>query len=115
MTGGLCRVDPATVSLEVDPSIYGDAVISRVLYWLVPDYLIGRNTLPDGLLHITLHRKAGEISQEELAALQERLNRDFIDCKLREIIERETRDIRTILYVKAFADFEEPDGDGETQ
>ena len=35
------------------------------------------------------------------------------DYKLRQVIEDETHDIRTILYAKAFADFDDIDSDGE--
>ena len=35
------------------------------------------------------------------------------DYKLRQVIEDETHDIRTILYAKAFADFDDIDSDDE--
>ncbi len=93
-------------SFVVDLSIYSDEVISHVLYWMASEYLIMRENSGERQQQISLRKKQGEFSPQELRKLEERLSRDFADYKLREIVERETRDIRTILYVKAFAEFE---------
>ena len=54
--------------------------------------------------------KNGIICPNGVEFIQEKLSCDFTDFKTREIIYNETKDIRTILYVKAFAnndDFED--------
>ncbi len=100
----------------VDTSIYNDHVISKVLYWLVESFYIERESISNNKEQITLERKTGVISDTELHILKEKLNRDFIDFKTRDIVNRETQDIRDILYIKAFAnddDFEDYNLTGE--
>ena len=59
---------------------------------------------------IILEQKQLPISPNEFENLKFKINQDFIDYQNREIINKETKDIRTILYIKAFAnndDFED--------
>lgn len=94
----------------VDISIYNDTVISKVLYWLTDAFFIDRSRIGKDNQQITLEKKQGTIDEEEMLQLREKLNQIFIDFKLRDIINSETRNIRDILYIKAFAnndDFED--------
>lgn len=91
------------MEITIDRSIYSEACISKAVYSLANVYVI-RRTL-DGsteTLHITTigaETPAADIGNHIMNVLN--------DYKLRQIIEDETHDIRTILYVKAFGDFEE--------
>lgn len=96
-----------TVHFSVDTLIYNDAVISKVLYWLSDLYLINRNTSTDTIQSIELRKKDGIFTQEEVDQLDRKINQDFIDYKVRDIVGQETRNIRDILYVKAFANNDE--------
>ena len=71
-----------------------------MVYWLSDQYAIERH-LEDEEEMISIERVDDEQKLRRL--ILERLN----DFKLREIIEAETKDIRTILYAKAFGDFDE--------
>ena len=86
--------------LRIDRRIYSDNCISKVVYWLSDQYAIERH-LEDEEEMISIERVDDEQKLRRL--ILERLN----DFKLREIIEAETKDIRTILYAKAFGDFDE--------
>jgi His-Xaa-Ser system protein HxsD len=70
------------------------------VYWLSDQYSIERQLEGDEeLLSMDV-----EINEDQLRkTILEKLN----DYKLREIIEQETKDIRTILYAKAFGDFDD--------
>lgn len=88
------------MTLRIDRKIYPDSCVSKVVYWFSEQYTIIRRIEGDeevisieGGFDETIIRKT----------FFEKLN----DYKLRGIIDEETRDIRTILYAKAFGDFDE--------
>lgn len=95
------------IRFSVDTQIYNDTVISKVLYWLTDSYLINRNTSTGTIQSIELKKKEGIFTQEEVDQLERKINQDFIDYKVRDIVGQETRNIRDILYVKAFANNDE--------
>lgn len=90
--------------LRVDKKIYSDSCISKSVYALADKYAILRSDdEQDEILDVQpLGLEAGS---EEL------VRKDIIntlnDFKLRCVIEEETKDIRTIIYAKAFADYTE--------
>ena len=88
------------MTLRIDRNIYSDSCITKVVYWLSDQYSIERQLEGDEeLLSVD-----GEIDEVQLRkTILEKLN----DYKLREIIDAETKDIRTILYAKAFGDFDD--------
>lgn len=88
------------MTLRIDRKIYPDSCISKVVYWLSDQYTIERRLEGDEeLLSID-----GKINEDQLRkTILEKLN----DYKLRGIIDAETKDIRTILYAKAFGDFDD--------
>lgn len=86
------------MTITVDRRIYSDKCISDVVYWLSDSYTLER-TIDGDFEKITVTPDGGEKFRTEFF---KRLN----DCKLRSIIETETKDIRTILYAKAFGDFD---------
>jgi His-Xaa-Ser system protein HxsD len=99
----------STFSIEVDKQIYNDAVISNAIYWHTANFVIDR--ISNGNFEtIIFQSKKNEISETEKENVLQKFNQDLNDYKLRQIVNQETNDIRTILYVKAFAnnnDFEE--------
>ena len=92
------------MTIKIDHRIYNESVISKAVYWLSGDLIIVRSLLDDNneLLSITTNSDfIDEISVEK--KLMQTLN----DFKLRQIIADETRDVKTILYAKAFAEDED--------
>lgn len=88
------------MTLHIDRRIYPDSCISKVVYWLSEQYTMERHSNGDEEI-IDIDTDVDEQSFRKL--FFERLN----DYKLRGVIEAETKDIRTILYAKAFGDFDE--------
>ena len=88
------------MTIQVDRKIYPDSCISKVVYWLSEKYTIDRHLDGDN-----------EIISIDGVDEEERLKKIFFeqlnDYKLRGIIEEETKDIKTILYAKAFGDFDD--------
>ncbi|MCH5242876.1 MAG: His-Xaa-Ser system protein HxsD [Muribaculaceae bacterium] len=92
------------MEVNVDRRIYNDSVISKVIYWLSKDYVISRSLIDENIEKIFILIKNNLREEEE--NLNEKFHNLLNDFKLRDIIAQETRDIKTILYAKAFADDE---------
>lgn len=97
------------MELKIDRNIYSDACISKAIYSLSKDYAISRNL--EGNVENLNIIPLGE--KQEQCRIEAQIFNALNDYKLRQVIEDETHDIRTILYAKAFADFDDIDGDGE--
>ena len=95
--------DLGQIEFGVDMSIYDEHIINKVLYRWAGAHTIARRNIPGTTLqHVTL--SASEpIGREKFAEIVRKLSTDFIDYKNRSIIDAETRDLRNILYAKAFA------------
>ena len=91
------------MNIKVDRRIYNDNVISKVVYWLSGDYKIVRTTLDDFTEELTLVSANGIETND----LENRVWTMLNDFKLRQIVADETREIKTILYAKAFAEDED--------
>lgn len=93
------------MTLRIDRRIYSDECISKAIYALAARYSFKRSLV-------------SEIEEDLIVILKDDTEEDTIktdvydnlnDYKLRCIIEKETHDIRTILYAKAFSDCEDID------
>lgn len=103
------RFDQNSFSFTIDPSIFSEKVITKSLYNYANDYMITWEKVGE-IFSIVLRKKDGVINQDLLKYLSEKINRDLIDYKTREIIFSETKDIRNIILIKAFSnndDFED--------
>ncbi len=92
------------MTLIIDKSVYNDSVISKVVYWMSGDYKIVRTSLDEFSEQIELIATKAESSE---SLVEEKFFQLLNDFKLRQIVADETRDIKTILYAKAFAEDEE--------
>lgn len=88
------------MTLNIDRNIFSDSCISTVIYWFSNQYTIQRS-LQESMETLTIDNVSDE-KQFRLEFFQ-KLN----DYKLREQIDQETKDIKTILYAKAFCEFDE--------
>jgi len=88
------------MTLDIDRNIFSDSCISTVVYWFSNQYTIQRS-LQESIESLTIDN----VSDEKHFRLEffQKLN----DYKLREQIDKETKDIKTILYAKAFGEFDE--------
>lgn len=92
------------IIMVIDKKIYSDSVISKAVYWMSGDYKIVRESLDESTerLDFTAINKDVLDSSAEV-----KFNQLLNDFKLRQIVADETRDIKTILYAKAFAEDED--------
>lgn len=104
------RISPNSILIKVDTAIYNDTVISKTLYWHSESFVILRENCGNGMQSITFTKKDDSIIPDnELLKIRYKLSQDFADFKNRDIINAETKNIRDILFIKAFAnndDFE---------
>ena len=92
--------------IRIDKRIYSDSCISKCVYALADKYNIQRRVQDEHeLLEIQPLSNDGFQEESAKAEIVNTLN----DFKLRCIIEEETKDIRTIIYAKAFADYTDPE------
>lgn len=91
------------MTVKVDKRIYSDSVISKAVYWLSGDFTIARRLISDYVEEITATTPSDNVDSDFQTRFTQLLN----DFKLRQIVADETRDIKTILYAKAFAEDED--------
>ena len=91
------------MTIIIDRNLYSDACISKCIYSFSGEFECQRTL--SGETETIEFFSCQPITEEE--ALKRRFLQRLNDYKLREIVIEETKDIRTILYAKAFADCED--------
>lgn len=91
------------MTISIDRRIYNDSIISKAVYWLSDDFSIARRLISENVEEITATSSSNAVEDEFEVRFMQALN----DFKLRNIVAAETRDIKTILYAKAFAEDED--------
>jgi His-Xaa-Ser system protein HxsD len=97
------------ISFKINNNLFSERVIVKVLYWLQGSYIVEWNKNYE-ISEINLLKKCEYFTEDEKNSLHQRISRDLVDFKTREIIFEETKEIRNILLIKAFAnndDFED--------
>ena len=88
--------------VKIDLGIYSKEVIAKVLYWLCRDYTV-MQSLDGKELTLTLETQNTVVWD----LVKNHLSQLLTDYQMREVITAETKDIRNILFIKAFANVEE--------
>lgn len=87
---------------KIDTEVYSKEVVAKVVYWLSRDFSIMQRL--EGKV-LTLSLECHDIVKWD--EVKNRLSQLLTDFQMREIITAETKDIRNILFIKAFANVEE--------
>lgn len=95
-------VSEYVAQFKVDTRIYSHSVINKVTYWLSKDYTV-TSFLQGSNIFVEIESQG----VHDWITEKKNISKMFIDFQMREIIEFETRDIRRILYIKAFANIED--------
>lgn len=88
--------------VKIDTEVYSKDVITKVMYWLSRDFTI-MQSIEGKDWQITLESK-DTVSWDEV---KKNLSHSLVDYQMREVITAETKDIRNILFIKAFANVED--------
>jgi His-Xaa-Ser system protein HxsD len=103
------RVNDNSIIMKIDTTIFNDRVITKTMYWLNGSFNIFQEH-HEKIRTVKLEKLEGNISSEDFIMLTTKINQNLIDFKTRDIVNQETKNIRKILLVKAFAnndDFED--------
>lgn len=92
------------MKIQVDRNIYSDSCIDKAIYNLSDRFTIKRNLFSPTTEELDVVLKGNSHADDSL--IEETIIDTLNDFKLRDTIEKETHDIRVILYAKAFGDFE---------
>ena len=98
------RISSDTLSLIVDGNLYSEKVIYNCFYWYGDTYAVTVELNLNQFL-ITLKKKEGDITDDLLYHLVNKVKNDLVDFKTREIVSEETKDIKNVLIAKAFSRF----------
>ena len=97
---------------KLDSTIYSKESIVKCLYWYSQDFTIDIKLAKSDYVINLVPLKV--LSEEELEEIRKKLNREFLDYNLRDIVKKETNTIRELIIAKAFSNGEfdeEPKGD----
>lgn len=100
------------IVFELDSEVYSKESIVKCLYWYSNDFTIDIRLI-DKIYNISL-KPLIELQEYELSEVTKKLNREFNDYNLRDIVKQETNTIRELIIAKAFSNGEfdeEPKGD----
>lgn len=90
---------------SLNEEIYSEDVVYKCFYWYGADFNIDINKT-NSIFLISITSKLDPINHYELLV---KIKQDLIDFKLRDIVTKETKNIRELLIAKAFAHFESDD------
>jgi len=88
--------------VKIDSGIYSKEVVVKVAYWLSRDFTIMQNI--EGNIWTLSLASHDVVNWDDVKG---RLSQMLTDYQMREVITAETKDIKNILYIKAFANVEE--------
>ncbi len=94
------------IILRIDTRLYSETVLFKTLYWLGEEILFSVIKDPEGFLIVNLTHVTGSFEADGSRKLISQVSRGLIDFKVRDIVNRETSDIRKMIIAKAFLDDE---------
>ncbi|MBQ0022606.1 MAG: His-Xaa-Ser system protein HxsD [Prevotellaceae bacterium] len=86
---------------NIDANMFSKSVIMKVLYWLNNDFVV-QTTSHESQLLVELESN----NDTDWNIMKKTISTMLNDFQMREVIEKETHDIRNILYVKAFSNID---------
>jgi len=95
------RVEGGYITVLLDSSLYSKDAIFKCLYWF-GDKFHTEISVVDSKYKITL-KPLEDNSTTDLDLYLAKLERDLIDFNLRDIVTKETKNIRDLLIAKAFS------------
>lgn len=102
-------VNRNSIEVIVDSNLYSSKVLFKCLYWYGDNFICDVYQKGEDWA-VTVALKEGDFSEDAIQNFISKFKQDLIDFKTREIITEETKNVRDILLVKAFAYNDEFDG-----
>ena len=89
--------------LSINEDLYNENVLFKCFYWYGSDYNIDIDKNKKQYVVIITSKLSTKIDHDHLLL---KIKQDLIDFKLRDIVTKETKNIRELLTAKAFAHFQ---------
>jgi His-Xaa-Ser system protein HxsD len=108
------RIEGHEIIAFADKRIYTKSTILKCLYWHGALFQTNLTLVDNNTYQISLKLIDGADSKVDLSEHLQKLERDLVDFSLREIVLKETKNVRDLLIAKAFAHLdsvEEPPGE----
>lgn len=101
------RIEGNEIIVFADASIYSKDSVFKCLYWYGDKYHTNISFADSNTFKISLKPMSdNHITKENAEQLLQKLERDLIDFNLRDIVTKETKNIRDLLVAKAFSNGE---------
>lgn len=101
------RIEGNEIIVFADTSLYSKDSIFKCLYWYGDKYHVNVSFADSNTYKISLKTMSdNHISIEQAEKILQKLERDLIDFNLRDIVTKETKNIRDLLIAKAFSNGE---------
>jgi His-Xaa-Ser system protein HxsD len=101
------RIDGNEIIVFADVSLYSKDSIFKCLYWYGNKYRTNVSFADSNTYMVTIKPMTDNLlPKEQLEELLQKLERDLIDFNLRDIVTKETKNIRDLLTAKAFSNGE---------
>jgi His-Xaa-Ser system protein HxsD len=101
------RIEGNEIIVFADTSLYSKDSVFKCLYWYADKYHANVSFADSNTYKISLKPMSdNQLSQEQSEKLLQKLERDLIDFNLRDIVTKETKNIRDLLTAKAFSNGE---------
>jgi His-Xaa-Ser system protein HxsD len=101
------RIEGSEIIVFADTSLYSKDSIFKCLYWYGDKYHTYVSFADSNTYRISLKPMSDNpLSEEQTEKLLQKLERDLVDFNLRDIVTKETKNIRDLLTAKAFSNGE---------
>jgi His-Xaa-Ser system protein HxsD len=97
------EVTESALFIRGDVNIYTIDVLHKCFYWYGKDYIIDIDSCEGSTFKVKLCPKKAMIDYSDLIS---KVKQDLIDFKLRDIVTKETKEVRELIIAKAFAYYE---------
>jgi His-Xaa-Ser system protein HxsD len=102
------RFKDSEIEVLLDRDIYNIEMLYKCFYWYAGSYSIDITEVDTEHFLVSLKLQKDTINSINNEEMGDKIRTDLIDFKLREIVTKETSNIRDLIIAKAFAHYEEP-------
>lgn len=107
-------MDNRNIVFFADKSLYSKDAVFKCLYWYGANYYTSVSLEGDSYKISLVPKEESAFSENDIQNILHKLENDLVDFNLRDIVTKETQNIRDLLVAKAFSngEFDElPPGD----
>ena len=95
-----------SVTCSIDNKVYSIDVIHKCFYWYMDKFSVDISS-SNNIFTVNIQNINGDIDEKLFKQLSIKIKQDLIDFKTRDIITKETKNVRDLLIAKAFSNLDE--------